>query len=477
MIIAIFITSIFSLFISVFILLKVVNFSFLKRIKEITDEIEEKIEKNFRISREENQNISRSNREEINNSFKNFNESISQNFMNLAKIQREKIDEFSKNLQSFEEKIFKNIIENRQELSKNLQEFDKNQKQKFDEFFQKNEKMRIEIEQKLDFIRQTVENKLQFLQEENNKKLEQMRITVDEKLQETVEKRFNQSFKLVSENLDKVNKSMAEMQNLAIGVGDLKKVLSNVKTRGNIGEIQLKAILEQFLSPAQYVENAVVKENSKERVEFAIKIPSKDNDDEFLFLPIDSKFPIEDFQRLNDAYQNFDQVNQQQTKSAIDFARKQFENSVKKAAKDIFEKYLNPPKTTDFAIMFVPTEGLYAEILKNSLFEEIQKNYRVVILGPSNIVAFLNALQMGFKTLTIQKKSSDIWQVLNLTKQEFAKFGVLLDKAKKKIQEAGNTLGEVETGKRAVERKLRNVEGLSEIEFDETSIYKNDELL
>lgn len=444
-------------------ILRDVSEKIIEEFEEKLEKLEDSIDKNFSKNREENNLIARNNREEINNSFKNFNESILQNFSNLAKIQTSKLDEFARQLQNFEEKFIKSSNENRSELTKNLQEFDQSQKQKFEEFFAKNEKMKVEIEQKLDLIRQVVENKLTFLQEDNNKKLEQMRVTVDEKLQSTVEKRFNQSFELISTRLEQVQKGLGEMQNLASGVGDLKKVLSNVKTRGNIGEIQLGAILEQFFSPSQYEQNAAIKSESGQRVEFAIKIPSKESENEFLLLPIDSKFPIEDYQRLNEAYENIDASNQQATKSATESARRQFETAVKKAAKDIHDKYLNPPKTTDFGIMFVPTEGLYAEILRSqALFEELQKNYRVVVLGPTTIVAFLSALQMGFRTLAVEKRSSEVWKVLGSVKSEFGKFGDLLEKTRKKIQETGNVIDKAATRSRAIEKQLKSVEELPE---------------
>ncbi len=439
--------------------LKENNAEIIDSIKKEIEKSEENIDKNFTRNRDENLSIARNNREEINNSFKNFNESILQNFSNLAKIQTAKLEEFARQLLSFEDKFVKNANENRIELTRNLQEFEQNQKKKFDEFFDKNNQMRLEIEQKLEQIRQVVENKLQFLQEDNSTKLEKMRLTVEEKLQETVEKRFDQSFKIIGDRLDQVHKGLGEMQTLANGVGDLKKVLSNVKIRGNIGEIQLGAILEQFFSSAQYEKNAVIKPQSTQRVEFAIKIPSKDSDEKFLLLPIDSKFPIEDYQRLTEIYESFDASNQQLTKAAVDQARRQFESAVKKAAKDICDKYLNPPLTTDFGIMFVPTEGLYAEILRNnSLFEEIQKTYRVVILGPTTIVAFLSALQMGFRTLEVEKRSSEVWRILGKVKNEFSKFGDVLEGVKKKMEGTMKSIDEAAVRSRAIEKNLKDVE-------------------
>lgn len=293
------------------------------------------------------------------------------------------------------------------------------------------------------------------MQDDNTKKLEEMRKTVDEKLQETVEKRFNESFKLISDRLEQVHKGLGEMQTLASGVGDLKKVLANVKTRGNLGEIQLGAILEQILSPEQFVKNAAVKEGSQERVEYAIKLPGRDSNDKPLLLPVDSKFPVEDYQRLLEAYDNPSNA------GGIDAASKQFENSVKKNARDIREKYINPPATTDFAMMFVPTEGLYAEITRRTgLFEHLQRELKVVVAGPSNFAALLNSLQMGFRTLAIEKRSSEVWEILGAVKTEFGYFGDVLNKTKKKLQEATNVIDKAGTRSRAIERKLRTVQEL-----------------
>jgi len=309
-----------------------------------------------------------------------------------------------------------------------------------------------------------------------------MRKVVDEKLQETVEKRFNESFKMISERLEQVQKGLGEMQALATGVGDLKKVLSNVKTRGNLGEIQLGAILEQILSPEQYQQNVAVKNGSMERVEFAIKLPGKNNDDKSLMLPIDSKFPNEDYQRLIDAYDNIANLNPKD----VEAISKQFENSVKKNAKDIRDKYINPPVTTDFAIMFVPTEGLYAEILRRTgLFETLQRDFKITVVGPTNLVAFLSSLQMGFKTLAIEKRSSEVWEVLGAVKTEFGRFGDILDKTKKKLQEATNVIDKAGVRSKAIERKLRTVQELPQeqtlallgesIEIEEDSIIDNAE--
>ena len=375
----------------------------------------------FGRSRDENQKSFKDNREELNNSLKSFEE------------------KFTENVKSFNEL----------------------QKQKFEDLINKQENIKKETEDKLREIRETVEGKLKSIQEDNNKKLEEMRKTVDEKLQETVEKRFNESFKLISDRLEQVHKGLGEMQTLASGVGDLKKVLTNVKTRGNLGEIQLGAILEQILSPEQYERNAAVKQGSQERVEYVIKLPGKDNDDKSLLLPIDSKFPTEDYQRLLDVYENSGNSNPKES----ELVSKQFENSVKKNAKDIRDKYINPPTTTDFAIMFVPTEGLYAEILRRTgLFETLQRDFKVTVVGPTNLVAFLSSLQMGFKTLAIEKRSSEVWEILGAVKTEFGNFGTVLEKTKKKLQEAANVIDKAGVRSRAIERKLRTVQELPQEE-------------
>ena len=362
----------------------------------------------------------------------------------LEKSAKENRSEQTNSLKSFEETF-----------SRSVKDFNELQKQKFDDLATKQENIKKETENKLKEIRETVEGKLNSIQEDNNKKLEEMRKTVDEKLQESVEKRFNESFKLITERLEAVHKGLGEMQNLATGVGDLKKVLTNVKTRGTFGEVQLGAILEQFLSPQQYIKNDHPNdENERNVVEFSIKLPGKDIDEPVL-LPIDSKFPVEDYQRLLDAYDN--------NPDAVDAISMQLGKVVEKCAKDIFEKYINPPKTTDFAILFVPTEGLYAEILRRPGFSEsIQQKYRVVIVGPTNLVAFLSSLQMGFRTLEVQKRSSEVWEILGAVKSEFGNFGNLLEKTKKKLQETANVIDKAGIRSRAIERKLKNVEALSE---------------
>ena len=308
-------------------------------------------------------------------------------------------------------------------------------------------------ETKLENIRKSVEDRLTSIQRDNGEKLEKMRLTVDEKLQSTLEKRLSESFKIVSNNLESVQKGLGEMQSLAKGVGDLKNVFTNVKARGYWGEIQLANILEQFLTPEQYLTNVKTKAKSNDFVEFAIKLPGKNNIDTVL-LPVDSKFPIEDYSRLVSAEETGDL-------EAIDESRKKLEMQIKKCAKDINEKYLDPPYTTDFGIMFLPTESLYCEVIRNTdLCETLSQKYRVVISGPSTFVALLNSLQMGFRTLAIEKRSSEVWELLGVVKTEFSKFGDLLEKTNKKLVEISNTMSDATRKTRTIERKLKNVEAL-----------------
>lgn len=321
-------------------------------------------------------------------------------------------------------------------------------------------------ETKLENIRKSVEYKLEKIQEDNSDKLEKMRQTVDEKLQGTLEKRLGESFKLVNERLESVYKGLGEMQTLATGVGDLKKVLTNVKSRGYWGEIQLGNILEQFLTEDQYIKSAKTKPNASEFVEFAIKIPSK-KDGEIVLLPVDSKFPVEDYKRLLDAEEIGDNAE-------ITVCRKSLETSIKKFAQDIHDKYIEPPYTTDFGIMFLPTESLYCEVVKNTaLCDILQQKYRVTVTGPTTFIALLNSLQMGFRTLAIEKRSSEVWQLLANVKSEFSKFGTLLDKTNKKLQEISNTMITATRKTRTIERKLRDVEALP-ID-DENSFYMLEE--
>jgi DNA recombination protein RmuC len=309
-------------------------------------------------------------------------------------------------------------------------------------------------EQRLERLRQTVEGRLVSLQEDNAKRLEQMRATVDEKLHESLERRLGESFRQVSERLEQVHKGLGEMQTLAAGVGDLKRVLVNVKTRGTLGEIQLDGLLEQVLSPEQYQRNVSVRPSSAERVDFAIVLPGKDADARSVLLPVDAKFPLEDYQRLVDAQAAGDAP-------AAAEAGKMLERRVRAQARTIQEKYISPPYTTDFALMFLPIEGLFAEVLRRpGLWETLQRDYRVVVTGPTTITALLNSLQMGFRSLAIERRSSEVWKLLGTVKQEFGKFGGVLEKTQKKLQEASNTIEDAARRSRAIERQLIGVQEL-----------------
>ncbi len=325
---------------------------------------------------------------------------------------------------------------------------------------QKLENTRKNMEEKLELIRRTVEDRLLYMQKDNADKLEKMRVTVDEKLQGTLEQRLGESFKVVNDRLESVYKGLGEMQSLAQGVGDLKKIFTNVKARGTWGEIELGNILQEYLTPDQYICSAKTKPNATEFVEFAIKLPGK-TDGQNVLLPVDSKFPIEDYKRLVDAQEAGDVAQ-------INDARKSLENSIKLFAKDIHDKYIETPFTTDFGIMFLPTESLYCEVVKNTvLVEVLAQKFRVIVSGPNTFVALLNSLQMGFRTLAIEKRSSEVWTLLGGVKSEFEKFGDLLDKTNKKLQEISNTMERASAKTRTIQRKLKNVEALPVTDEDE----------
>lgn len=309
-------------------------------------------------------------------------------------------------------------------------------------------------EQRLAELRLTVEQRLTSIQQDNEKKLEQMRATVDEKLHATLEQRLGESFKQVAERLEQVHKGLGEMQNLARDVGSLNRVLTNVKTRGVFGEVQLAGLLDQVFTPEQYASNVATLPGSNERVEFAISLPGQRDDGRPLWLPIDAKFPREDYERLLDAQERADAP-------AAEAAGKAIENRLRLEARTIRDKYVAPPHTTDFGILFVPTEGLYAEALRRpGLLESLQREHKVMLCGPTTLLATLTSLQMGFRTLALEKRSAEVWEVLGAVKTEFGKFGDVLAKAKKKLEEAGNTLDAAEVRTRAMTRKLKGVEAL-----------------
>lgn len=312
----------------------------------------------------------------------------------------------------------------------------------------------MENEQKLENIRSTVEKKLTYMQEDNNKQLENIRTTVDEKLQNTLENKLNKSFETVSKQLQQVYKGLGEMQNLAVGVGDLKKVLSNVKTRGILGEIQLSAILKEILSPEQYEENVATKKGSRNVVEFAIKLPA--DDDSTVYLPIDSKFPGDTYAKLVDAMNSGN-------KEEIEVCSKNLLRTIKSEAKDIHDKYISPPNTTEFAIMFLPFEGLYAEVVNRGMVEVLQREYKVNVAGPSTMGALLNSLQLGFKTLAVQKRSAEVWQILNDVKREFDTFADVLEKTQARLNQANTELDKlVGVRTRKIQSQLSKVQKLEE---------------
>lgn len=307
----------------------------------------------------------------------------------------------------------------------------------------------------LKHLQETVDGRLQELRSSNERKLDQMREVVDEKLQNTLEKRLGESFKLVGDRLEAVQQGLGEMRSLASGVGDLKKVLTNVKTRGTWGEVQLGALLDQILTPEQFARNVKTKQGSRENVEFAIRLPGpSDEPDQCVWLPIDSKFPQEDYLRLVEASENGDAAAVQQAQGALI-------RSINDSAKDVSAKYLDPPQTTDFAILFLPTEGLYSEVLRQpGLVERLQREHRIVVAGPTTLAAVLTSLRIGFRTLAIEQRSSEVWKVLGAVKHEFGKFGNVLEKVKRQLDTAGRTIDETGRRTRAMERKLRTVEEL-----------------
>jgi DNA recombination protein RmuC len=396
-------------------------------------------------------------------------ESVSRSFQASGEALNRKQDDFrdktAETLKQFQEGIKADAKENRQELAAGLGSFEGKFAEGIKDF---NEQLRLRFSDlnrqqqeanqlakaSISEIRETIEKQLYLIREDNTRQLNEMRRTVDEKLHNTLEQRLGESFKRVSDQLEQVHKGLGEMQSLAVGVGDLKKVLSNVKTRGILGEYQLGNILEQILSPEQYDVNVATRKGSQANVEYAVKLPGK-ADDKVVWLPIDSKFPLESYQALLAA---LDEGNP----ALVDQAQKQLLRAIESFAKDIAGKYLDPPHTTDFAIMFLPVESLYAEVLRSpELFEKLQRTYRVTITGPTTLSALLNSLHMGFRTLAVQQRSSEVWKVLAEVKTEFGKYSELLDTVHKQITTASNSLERLKTTRTAaMERKLRGVEVL-----------------
>jgi DNA recombination protein RmuC len=415
-------------------------------------------------------------REEVVSTLGTLSETINNTMSELAAAQKAQLDTFSSQLVSFartsgekldgirtesasgakqlREEVVATLKGITEATTKAMGEMANVQKAQLDSMSTAIVKLAESNELKLEAMRGTVESKLQSMQVDNAKQLDQMRQTVDEKLQGTLEKRLGESFKQVSERLELVHKGLGEMQTLATGVGDLKKVLTNVKTRGTWGEVQLGMLLEQVLNPDQFAANVATKDGG-ERVEFAIRLPGQGtNKDETIWLPIDAKFPVEDYQRLIEAQERVDI-------DGVEAAGKQLESRVKACASDICEKYLNPPRTTDFAVLFLPIEGLFAEVIRRTgLIEVIQREYRVVIAGPTTLWAILSSLQMGFRTLAIQKRSSEVWNLLAAVKTEWTKYGEVLDAVQKKLHQASDTLDKARTRSRAVGKRLKDVQEL-----------------
>ncbi|MEG2290064.1 MAG: DNA recombination protein RmuC [Clostridium sp.] len=406
------------------------KFSLVQQKVEEIDRGIEKLERSFRDeisrNREEARTNEKESRLELNLQVQRLSEAILIRMSEIAKFQKSQLDTYSitmeKSLKSFEN-----------QFSKSVNDFNELQREKFNE----------------------LSNKQSELLKSTEDKLEKMRETVDEKLQSTLEKRLGESFKLVSDRLEVVHKGLGEMQTLAMGVGDLKKVLSNVKTRGTLGEIQLGRILDQILTKDQYDINVATKKGSRDNVEFAIKLPGRDKGD-IVYLPMDSKFPLDMYHNLVDAYEGGDQ-------KLIEESYKKLEYAIKKAAKDIRDKYIDPPNTTDFAIMFLPIEGLYAEVVKRTnLVEILQREYKINVTGPTTLAALLNSLQMGFRTLAIEKRSSEVWNVLGAVKTEFGKFEEVLQATQKKLNQASTDLDKlVGTRTKQINKRLMSVESLT----------------
>ena len=445
------------------------------------------IREKFHHASRENRELFSENRKELADSFSVFQDSLLKRLNETSSLQKQQLSEFSESLkklnqelsksqsgfienvnekqnklteaiaqkfESFEEKLQKESKTNREDFSLGVKNMNEELRERFNELNkQLMEQNKASLEQ-IKGLKENVDVSLKSIREDNTAQLEKMRQTVDEKLQTTLEKRLGESFKIVSERLELVHKGLGEMQNLASGVGDLKKVLSNVKTRGVLGEYQLGNILEQLLTVEQYAQNVMTKKGSQAHVEFAVKLPGK-NDDKEVWLPIDSKFPIENYEILLNAYEEGD-------KDKIDAAQKLLLKSIESFAKEISSKYIDPPNTTDFAIMFLPVESLYAEVLRHpGLFEKLQNRYRITITGPTTLSALLNSLNMGFRTLAVQKRSSEVWKVLEAVKTEFNKFGEQLDKVKKQLSTASSSLDVLSnTRTSAINRKLKDIDTL-----------------
>lgn len=391
----------------------------------------------------------------VNDSIRNMSDVLLRSQMSVNQTQSERLFEMEQRMESFSATSEERLNNIRETVETRLEYIQQDNNRRLVNMENKMENFSKTNEQKMSDIRETVEKRLEYIQNDNNQKLDKMREVVDEKLQKTLDEKMTRSFALVNERLEQVYKGLGEMQNLAVGVGDLKKVLSNVKTRGILGEIQLGAILKEILSPEQYEENVVTKKSTKNPVEFAVKLPNDNNS--FVYLPIDSKFPADTYQALLTAQ---DKGN----KEEIITATKRLVATIKSEAKDIHEKYIDPPQTTEFAIMFLPCEGLYAEAVNRGLVEILQREYKINIAGPSTMAALLNSLQMGFKTLAVQKRSAQVWEVLNSVKTEFDKFGSVLEATQQRLNQANSELDKlVGVRTRQIQRKLSKISSTDDI--------------
>ena len=385
----------------------------------------------------------------------------------LMRLERELREELARNRREDAEESFRDREERAQSsnllgqaISTQVSQFGALQSERLEGFARELNRFSLGLDERFERLKIAVESRLTAIQSDNASKLEEMRRTVDEKLHATLEQRLGESFKLVSDRLEQVHRGLGEMQTLAAGVGDLKRVLTNVKTRGTWGEVQLSALLEQLLTADQFGSNVATRPGSNERVDFAIRLPGKD-DGAVVWLPIDAKFPIEDYQRLIDAQERGDPAGVEEASRAI-------EVRLKNEARSIRDKYVSPPHTTDFALLYLPIEGLYAEALRRpALAETLQRDYRVSLAGPTTLAAILNSLQMGFRTLAIEQRSAEVWAVLGAVKTEFGKFGEALAHTKKKLDEASNSISKAETRTRQLSRKLKEVEALPSAESEQ----------
>ncbi len=431
------------------------------------EKAQDRLERAFRDeigrNREESAGLARQSREEQANTLKGVGDTLNQQLVHLTQANGQKLEalretveqrlqrvqtDSGQRLEQVRTQMLADARQMREETGGALKQFNESLAGQMGKLTESNER-------RMETLRTSIEDKLKAIQQDSTTKLEQMRQTVDEKLQGTLEKRLGESFKMVSDRLEQVYKGLGEMQALASGVGDLKRVLTNVKTRGTWGEVQLAALLQEVLTPEQYDTNVITRPGSSDRVEFAVRLPGRGDDrSEVVWLPIDAKFPVEDYQRLVEAQETADP-------QAAEIAGRQLEMRIKQCAADICAKYISPPNTTDFGILFLPTEGLFAEVVRRpGLSDAIQHDCRVVIAGPTTLWSILNSLQMGFRTLAIQQRSSEVWTLLAAVKTEFGKYGDVLAKVQKKLQEASNTIDDAAKRTRVIGRKLRDVQEL-----------------